>query len=107
MAARNHDDRRISRDVTLLQGKCELIAGRVGVIAAILLFIAGYGYSASEFGILLTIGLAWLPCGAASWITAIMVASLGAPLIRRIISAWRQLALLVRLLVAAWDSIYS
>ena len=101
MAARNLDDRRMSHDVTLLQGKCELIAGRAGIIAAIVLFVAGYGYSASKFGILLTIGLAWLPCGVASWITAIMVASLGAPLIRQIITAWRHLSLLVRLLVAA------
>lgn len=101
MAARNLDDRRMSQDVILLQEKCELIAGRAGIIAALLLFIAGYAYSALKFGILSTIALGWLPCSALSWLTANMVASLGAPLIRRIITAWRKLALLVRLLVAA------
>ena len=83
-----------------LHEKCRVMAGRTGVVAGVLLFIVGYVYGILEFGALPTIVLGWLPCGAAAWLTAIVVASLGAPVIRHVISTWRQLSLLVRLLAS-------
>lgn len=100
MSAQSMDGQSMSHGAAFLHEKCRVIAGRVGVIAAVLLFIAGYVYGILEFGALPTIALGWLPCGAASWLTAIVVASLGAPMIRHVITTWRQLSLLVRLLAS-------
>lgn len=100
MEARNTVNHRISHDAAFLHEKCRVIAGRTGVIAAVLLFIVSYVYGILEFGALPTIVLGWLPCGAGAWLTAIVVASLGAPVIRHVILAWRQLCLFVRLLAS-------
>ena len=100
MEVRNASDHSMSHGAAFLHEKCRVIAGRTGVIAAVLFFIVGYVYGILEFGALPTIVLGWLPCSAAAWLIAIVVASLGAPVIRHVILTWRYLSLLVRLLAS-------
>jgi hypothetical protein len=55
--------------------KNRLIAGRIGVIAAVLVFVGTYVFGISKYGVVLGVALGWLPCGVAAWLAAIAVAS--------------------------------
>jgi hypothetical protein len=101
MEAHSMGDSYMLHGTAFLHEKCRVLAGRLGIAAAVLLFIVGYVYGILKFGVLITIALGWLPCTAAAWLTAIAIASLGAPAIRHVILGWRQLSLLVRLLASA------
>ena len=84
MKKHNVVGRRLSHNAALLNEQCKRIAGRAGVIAALVAFIAAYLYGISTFGIIPGIALGWLPCGIIAWLTAIVVATLSAPLIHQI-----------------------
>lgn len=70
--------------------KCRILAGRAGVIAGVLVFIATYIYGIAAYGVLLGIALGWLASGAIAWLTAILVSSAGIQLAKRMLRAsWR------------------
>ena len=48
--------------------KCRLLAGRAGVIAAVVVFVVLYAYGLLAYGLVLGIGLGWLPCGILAWL---------------------------------------
>ncbi|MGN6390329.1 MAG: hypothetical protein ACTHL1_12535 [Burkholderiaceae bacterium] len=54
--------------------QCRLYGGRLAVIASIATFVSCYAYGLYHYGIFLGILLGWLPCGAAAWLTAVLVA---------------------------------
>ena len=62
--------------------KCQLIGGRIGVVAGLLVFIGTYAYGLLHFGVIVGITLGWLPCGLAAWITAIAVDVMATDIVR-------------------------
>jgi hypothetical protein len=78
--------------------KNRLLAGRLGVIAAVLVFVGTYTFGISKYGVVLGIALGWLPCGVAAWLAAITVASVSGHAIPYIIAIRQRLPHLVRLL---------
>lgn len=58
------------------QGKYRLLAGRLGVSMAVMMFVACYIYSISAYGFSLTIAIAWLPSGVIAWLTAFLMTNL-------------------------------
>ena len=77
---------------TDLEGWCQLIGGRVGAAAAVLAFIACYIYGIAKYGILLGIGLGWLPAGFIAWMAARLVAPIATVLLQQIVLGSRHLS---------------
>ncbi|WP_326857624.1 hypothetical protein [Noviherbaspirillum sp.] len=72
--------------------KCRLLAGRIAIVTAGVVFIAGYAYGIAEYGVFLGIALGWLPCGIASWLTAKVVSTAAHHVLRRVLPSSRQSA---------------
>ena len=70
--------------------QCRLLAGRIAIVTAGVVFIAGYAYGIAEYGVFLGIALGWLPCGIASWLTAKVVSTAGQHVLRRVLHSSRQ-----------------
>ncbi len=69
--------------------KCKLLAGRIAIVASVIVFIAGYAYGIAEYGVLLGIAFGWLPCGIAAWLTANVVSRAGHHAIRHLLQSSR------------------
>ncbi|WP_334186729.1 hypothetical protein [Noviherbaspirillum sp.] len=69
--------------------KCKLLAGRIAIVTAAIVFIAGYVYGIAEYGLLLGVAFGWLPCGIAAWFTANIVSLAGHHAIRRFLQSSR------------------
>jgi hypothetical protein len=89
-----------SLEAASVREKNRLLAGRIGVVAAVLVFVGTYAFGISRYGFALGIALAWLPCGALAWLTAIAVASASAQAIHFIGTLRQRLPVLVRLLLS-------
>ena len=77
----HHSDRQQSPHHALaMDDKDRHIAGRIGVVTGLSVFLGAYAYGIAEYGPLLGIALGWLPCGALGWGTTVLVASAGARL---------------------------
>lgn len=70
--------------------KCRLLAGRIAIVTAGVVFVAGYAYGIAEYGVFLGIALGWLPCGVASWLTANIVSTPGHHVLRRVLQSPRR-----------------
>jgi hypothetical protein len=62
-------------ETACIHEKNRLLAGRIGVIAAVLVFVGTYVFGISTYGVVLGVALGWLPCGGIAWLAAIAVAS--------------------------------
>jgi hypothetical protein len=76
-----------------------VLAGRTGVVAAVIVFVAAYIYGLLTFGPLLGIAFGWLPCGIVAWLTLMVVTPLTAHVAPRLTTAWLQLTSLIRFVV--------
>jgi hypothetical protein len=75
----------VTSTMAYLDLKASLLTGRLGVSAAILIFIAAYSYGIVTYGLFFGIAAGWLPCGILAWITAIAVNEFSSIFARHII----------------------
>jgi hypothetical protein len=81
----------VSREADL-EGWCSLMGGRLGAGAAVIGFITCYVYGIAKYGLLLGIGLGWLPAGLVAWVAALIVAPLGTMLLQHAVLGSRHLS---------------
>lgn len=48
-------------------------AGRLGVLAIVLVFVACYLYGIATYGVVLGVGLGWLPSAVIAWLAALVI----------------------------------
>jgi hypothetical protein len=81
----------VSREADL-EAWCRVMGGRLGAVAAVLAFIVCYLDGIAKYGLLLGIGIGWLPSGIIAWLTTHAVAALGTGLLRSAIVGSRYLS---------------
>lgn len=82
------------------EGWCRITGGRIGAVAAVLAFISCYVYGVAKYGLLLGIGLGWLPAGTVAWLAALLVAPLATALLRYAVIGSKYLSSRVQAIIA-------
>jgi hypothetical protein len=74
------------------EGWCRNTGGRAAAVAAVFAFVACYVYGVLKYGLLLGIGLGWLPAGTVAWLTALAVAPLATALLHGVLTGSKYLS---------------